>query len=282
MTRDDSLSAGGVRILPHVHKALAALVVSHTLHRLFAGGLSTAPRGPLLFALTCHLLLSASAFVFHVPARTKVPHVLDGLYRAQVLCFTARSVLVMVVVLYAPPAALLLRFVAVAGCHLGADAAQRALGDSSAGSAGVRRQLRSSDQADLERPWLGQWMVAPGRLFFSVAQLNATSQLLYAASREYVLLGAFWTMGVIQYTAFLMTLRKKGLLPPSAWKLLYAAMLASVAASMVRAVHLDELARICAVSLAFAAARLGLGLGKYPAMAAVTALAVWERGLGLT
>ena len=33
---------------------------------------------------------------------------------------------------------------------------------------------------------------------------------------------------VIQFTAFLMTLRKKGLLPPDAWKYLYAVMLASV------------------------------------------------------
>ena len=50
---------------------------------------------------------------------------------------------------------------------------------------------------------------------------------------------------------------------------------------MVRSVHLGELMRICGVSLAFAAARLGFGLGKYPAMAAVTTLAVWERGLGM-
>ena len=114
--------------------------------------------------------------------------------------------------------------------------------------------------------------------YFSVAQLNATSQLLYVRQREYVLLGAFWTMvqclyrrvwvhcqyyrrvrcmgawehgcsanigaygctgapesississqAVIQFTAFLMTLRKKGLLPPDAWKWAYFAMLASV------------------------------------------------------
>ena len=36
---------------------------------------------------------------------------------------------------------------------------------------------------------------------------------------------------VIQFTAFLMTLRKKGLLPPDAWKYLYAVMLASVRCS---------------------------------------------------
>ena len=33
---------------------------------------------------------------------------------------------------------------------------------------------------------------------------------------------------VIQFTAFLMTLRKKGLLPPDAWKWAYFGMLASV------------------------------------------------------
>ena len=39
---------------------------------------------------------------------------------------------------------------------------------------------------------------------------------------------------VIQFTAFLMTLRKKGLLPPDAWKWLYFMMLASVRYSLVR------------------------------------------------
>ena len=38
---------------------------------------------------------------------------------------------------------------------------------------------------------------------------------------------------VIQFTAFLMTLRKKVLLPPDAWKWAYFAMLASVRYSLV-------------------------------------------------
>ena len=137
---------------------------------------------------------------------------------------------------------------------------------------------------------------------------------------------------VIQFTAFLMTLRKKGLLPPDAWKWAYFGMLASVryrvvsraivstasfevgrgcprlvvtllstfeytaalgqaadfvnfvtsqvGVSMTRAVSGSELARISAVSLAFAAARLYVGVPKYVAMAAVTALAVCERAVG--
>ena len=48
---------------------------------------------PLVAALMAHLLLSLSALVFTVPACTKLPHVLDGLYRAQ--AFTARSAGVM-------------------------------------------------------------------------------------------------------------------------------------------------------------------------------------------
>ena len=47
---------------------------------------------------------------------------------------------------------------------------------------------------------------------------------------------------VIQFTAFLMTLRKKGLLPPDAWKYLYAVMLASVRYSEL--VHLVDGARL--------------------------------------
>ena len=50
---------------------------------------------------------------------------------------------------------------------------------------------------------------------------------------------------------------------------------------MTRAVSGSELARISAVSLAFAAARLYAGVPKYAAMAAVTALAVCEGAGGL-
>ena len=50
---------------------------------------------------------------------------------------------------------------------------------------------------------------------------------------------------------------------------------------MARAVSARELARISAVSLAFALARLLAGVSKYVAMAAVTALAVCERAVGL-
>lgn len=53
-----------------------------------------------------------------------------------------------------------------------------------------------------------------------------------------------------------------------------------VAVSMARAVSVRELARISAVSLAFAVARLLAGVPKYVAMAAVTALAVCERAVG--
>ena len=69
--------------LPHVHKTLALLVVCHTLHRLVLG-MGGAATLPLVAALAVHLLLSLSAVVFTVPVHTKMPHVLDGLYRTQV------------------------------------------------------------------------------------------------------------------------------------------------------------------------------------------------------
>jgi len=53
-----------------------------------------------------------------------------------------------------------------------------------------------------------------------------------------------------------------------------------VGVSMACAVSVSELARILAVSLAFAVARLCAGVPKYVAMAAVTALAVCERAVG--
>ena len=87
-TREDVLAVCGSWSLPHVHKTLALLVVYHTLHRLVLG-MDGAATLPLVAALAVHLLLSLSAVVFTVPVHTKMPHVLDGLYRAQVAASTA-------------------------------------------------------------------------------------------------------------------------------------------------------------------------------------------------
>ena len=154
-TREDVLAVCGSWSVPHVHKTLALLVVCHTLHRLVLG-MDGAATLPLVAALAAHLLLSLSALVFTVPVRTKLPHVLDGLYRAQVLAFTARSVGVMLLVLLEPPPEppcrlhtylLLCRLAVVAASHRAADAAQRALSDAAgpdaAASTGVRGALHT-------------------------------------------------------------------------------------------------------------------------------------------
>ena len=247
-TREDVLAVCGSWSLPHVHKTLALLVVYHTLHRLVLG-MDGAATLPLVAALAVHLLLSLSAVVFTVPVHTKMPHVLDGLYRAQVaptaplhrctaaplhqctdtptrqlyraqvLAFTARSVGVMLLVLLEPPpepacrlhtCLLLGRLAVVAASHRAADAAQRrtvrALRDAAdphaAASTGVRRALRHADHVEegsLESrlvaprvdtpshtlpshpcqactPRTTAWQVAPGRLFFSMAQVSSTTK----------------------------------------------------------------------------------------------------------
>ena len=70
-------------------------------------------------------------------------------------------------------------------------------------------------------------------------------------------------------------------MPPSlGHRLLIPSFVTQVGVSMTRAVSGSELARISAVSLAFAIARLYVGVPKYVAMAAVTALAVCERAVG--
>ena len=291
--------------VPGVHKTLGIAVLVHIAYRMLVGvgrwgrterelGVRSAnPEGPAMLAegfwtapLLLHTLLAASSFIFRVPRKSTVEHVIDELYRAQVLAFTLRSVLVILIVVYKPPCAMLLRFAAVVSCHVGADAAQRSATQRStthqsssrpgeASSVGVRRPL---GEAELTRDGLQRWMVAPGRFFFAVAQLNATSQLLFVEQRDYVILGAFYTMAVIQVTAFLMTLRKKGLLPPAKWKWLYGTMLASVAVSMVRSVSLPELLHIIAVSLVFLVCRFGAGVGKYYGMAAVSAYGIIYHG----
>ena len=90
-------------------------------------------------------------------------------------------------------------------------------------------------------------------------------------ARGYPRLGAPLTLGVVYHSA----------VPGPGRADDVQSLLVQVAVSMARAVSVSELARISAVSLAFALARLLAGVPKYVAMAAVTALAVCERAVGL-
>eukprot|EP00729_Bicosta_minor_P026292 gene26292-27251_t len=139
---------------------------------------------------------------------------------------------------------------------------------------GVRRPLRSSDFQGGSNGDAGtKRAISIGRYFFSIAQLNATSQLIFVSDREYVLAGAYYTMVVIQITAFMMTLRKKGFMSPVGWKVVYTLLLGSTAITLVRtASSLSELCTISLVSVTFAGLRLKFSVDKFVLMAGVAAV----------
>lgn len=213
-----------------------------------------------------HALLAFSSLEFRVPNRA-IAHVMDRLYRLQVIVFTLRSVLVIwtTISVLDPRQCLRARSLAVILSHLAADICQKRLSGEDGGRLGVRRAMGPGDGHS--RPE-GRTLDY-GRLFFSVAQLNATSQMIWVPNRRYVLIGAFMTMVVVQVTAFMQTLRKKGLLSPWMWKVVYGLMLFAVALQMVASTQPLELAHICAVSVCFAGLRIGGGIDKYLLMGMV-------------
>ena len=253
--------------LAHVHKALGVAVLGHICMRLVYGiDISTDADVHVMTGwMLAHLALAASAFEFRVPARSTV-HVLDALYRAQVLCFSLRSVLVILVALWEPPRAPILALLSVMACHAAADWCGGHYPDN---GGGVRRaMLRGDFKGVAERTTPGGLLsssttVKGGRLFFAVAQCNATSQMIFSDNVAYTVVGAFYTMAVIQITAFLMTLRKKGFIEPVHWKVLYTLMLAGVAVQMVAIADVGELLFISALSLLYAGLRLFAGFNKY-------------------
>lgn len=197
------------------------------------------PESVVVAGMLLHAARSLSSLVFRTPG-TSAPHVIDSLYRAQVVAFTMRSVLVVLLVVWLQDLQMLelfLRDAAVVACHKAADSAAQkarplvhsasvttgegagAKDHATAPRDGVRRALRPYESS---RP-----LVEAGRSFYSLARCNATSKMLFVTSSDYVVVGAFYTMVVIQVTAFLMTLRKNGFVPPYMWKVLYTAMHAS-------------------------------------------------------
>lgn len=263
-TREDSVLG-----VPHVHKTLGLGALCCVILALFQPARfwpTSDGTGLLPWALLLHVTLSLTSFVFAVPSNSSV-HVMDKLYRAQVLTFSCRSAAVIVVVLWGPRNyQYCLRYFGVVVCHLLTDLAAAKLG-ARPDFRGVRRPLRKGEE-------MGGVTVSAGRLFFSIAQLNATSQLLWVRNEQYVLIGAYYTMAVIQVTAFMMTLTRKGLLSTVAWKVVYTCMLLGTAIQVIQIVELLELLHICAVSSLFAGCRLRLGVNKYVLMTVVFLYAV--------
>lgn len=96
-TKEDSFVICGMEVA-HLHKALGLLVLGSICYVMAFGMMA---REAETFWMALHFALSCSSLQFRVPNKSVV-HVMDSLYRLQVLAFTARSVLVILVEVWVP------------------------------------------------------------------------------------------------------------------------------------------------------------------------------------
>jgi len=196
------------------HKTFGTFCILHAAYRLARVGPADMGFGPTLSTLACilvHASLSLSSFLFRIPLQRRGGDLSYGMwteYRLQSIIFTLRSLAMM----------LLIWFEGVTGRApmQGLNAlilfASMAASDASSRSVGLKG--RSRTVRDLDAPHAA-------RLLFSVMQIQTSSALLLGQRRFSM---HFIFVLVMQFNAFLMTLRRKKLVPYSAAVALYGAM----------------------------------------------------------
>lgn len=213
--------------------------------------------------LGVHALLSSSALIFRIPTK----RIVEGSriwpeYRLHSIIFAYRSLACMAVVYveqrhgleptYWINAAIVIATLAAA------DAASMWVGDAS----------RSRTIRDLDAPPAMQY-------FFSVMQFHATAGCLLGLRRFATQFCYVW---VIQFTAFLLTLRRKNLAPHSVLVNVYGAMLVFgfVVASM-EALEANSWAFVNTLANVAAVGRLGLRINKYALWLGMAAICWYAR-----
>lgn len=201
----------------HVHKTLGVMALAHYVYRMLHivqsgdSGLANSPYS-VAFWVAVHGALSATSLLFHIPQNrvAKRPMIYPE-FRAHSILFAWRGLLVM----------LCMTFVGGgwdAHCRAGVTLA------TFVGADFITRHYRAKDTTMRDMPF-PEWMPDMGRkginLFYSISQIYASMNMLYATKIDQVFLVAF----PIQLAAFLMTLVRKGLLSAGGWHGLYAAAL---------------------------------------------------------
>ena len=185
------------------HKTLGIFCVCHAAFRLSHTGPTDMGFGPTLSTLVCilaHATLSLSSFLFRIPKQRRGGDLSYGMwseYRLQSIIFTMRSLGMMALiwterVLGLPPNQ------ALNAALLFASMAASDISSRSVGPKGRSRTVR-----DLNAPHAT-------RLLFSIMQIQTTSALLLGQRRFSM---HFIFVLVMQFNAFLMTLRRKALVP---------------------------------------------------------------------
>lgn len=183
----------------HIHKVLGAFSLLHFIYRygsfFLYGSFGFGEMGVDAFCLGCHQLLSSSSFLFKVIKHRMIknPLIIYKEYQLHAILFTTRATLPYLLwrndLLHFFPLALL-------GCHLLVDLVTRSYGTPGVTAVRVRGNTKRLE-------------IRAIRYFFSYYQVVALASLL--AGKDTVAMG-FNTLGAIQSSAFLMTLRRKNII----------------------------------------------------------------------
>jgi len=252
----------------NVHKTLGITCLVSYIYRFAHVGSADMnfTSGPLtLLSIALHLLLSVSSLIFRIPLKRIVGgYRIWPEYRLHSIVFASRSLATMLLTWYELKHGLepnyILNAAIVLGAITAADVSSMSMGPP--GTSG-----RSSTIQDLD--------AGPAtRFFFSVMQFHATMGCMLGVRRFSTQFVYVW---IIQFNAFLMTIRRKNLAPHTALVTTYGLMLVfgfCVASHEQRSVGalpmINTLANLSAVL------RVGLGTPKYPlwiGMALLTHLA---------
>lgn len=182
------------------HKLLGLSCLAHSAYRFARVGPADMGFGPTAATLACiglHATLSASSFLFRVPLRRKVSYGIWREYRLHSIVFTLRSLAMMLLIwvegaLGLAPNHLANALICMAGVAA-SDWCTRAVGP----------EGRSRTVRDLDGPHAM-------RFGFAAMQIQTTSAVVLGHRRFSM---HFIFAFIVQFNAFLMTLRRKNLTP---------------------------------------------------------------------
>lgn len=239
------------------HKTLGIFCLLHATYRLARVGPADMGFGPTFSTLVCillHATLSMSSFLFRIPLQRREGSLSYGMwdeYRLQSIVFTMRSLAMMLLIWVEAFFGMTPNY-ALNALILFASLAASDLSSWSVGPQGRSRTVR-----DLDAPHAT-------RLLFSIMQIQTTSALMLGQRRFSM---HFIFVLVMQFNAFLMTLRRKNLVRYWAAVTLYAIMTIVGSAIVLYETSISQPGLFLvgnALGNLAASLRIGVGAPKYP------------------
>lgn len=205
----------------HVHKILGVLCLAHFIYRIILlfrlGNMGFDSSYFTLGCILCHMLLSGSSFIFHIPnSRIRAAPMIYPEFRLHSIIFAYRSLLTMILqwvaARYDIQVPLYLRGAVVIITMVCADLVTRSYKDQGTTMRGMPfpEYVPSSFRNQLNT-------------FYSVSQIFATAEVIFANRMDEV----FAVVFPIQLAALLMTCVRKTIISAGAWHNYYALSLLS-------------------------------------------------------